>query len=77
MAILRELEPKNIEEMCSKIIEMAEEGFNLTYEENEGEPFKYNDEKTERINILFSDILNLCTMSLMPMISNIQNLPKI
>lgn len=30
--------------MCSKIIKMAEEGFNLTYKENHSEPFKYNDE---------------------------------
>lgn len=68
LKILSDLEPKTVEEMVLKIIEMADEGFNLTYEENDGEPFKYNDEKSERINVLFSDILNLCNMSLLPIV---------
>lgn len=32
---LNDLEPKTIEEMVLKIIEMVDEGFKLTYEEND------------------------------------------
>lgn len=66
--MLEDLEPKTVEEMVTHIRNMAQEGYYLTYEEVDGEPFVYEDEKTERINVLFSDILNLCNMSLLPIV---------
>lgn len=47
-------------ELLSKIIECADKGCSLTYRAKDGKPFEYENKKLEHINVLFSEILNIC-----------------
>ena len=52
--------PEIDSELLLKIIECADKGCSLTYREKDGKPFEYENKKLEHINVLFSEILNIC-----------------
>lgn len=70
-------EPKTPLEMVKKIVSLADKGFQLTFNEEENENFNYDDKKIEKINILFSDILNESSMELLPLVEKISDFEKL
>ena len=56
--------------ILDRIIQIADKGFKLTFDEEKNRNFEYEDKKIEELNILFSEILNLSNMELKPMLDD-------